>query len=189
MVPPEKSKEALGHTSEGDGRSDLVGARADQTDIAMSGMIHLLVFLLDEQRYALRLSAVERTVLMVEITPLPQAPDVVLGVINLQGRIIPVIDIRKRFRLPQRETALYDHVIIARTSRRAVALVVDSATDVTSRAEQEIVAADDVVPGMEYVEGVAKLDDGIVLIHDLDKFLALEEERELNDALSQGDET
>ncbi len=189
MVPPEKDQQALGHTSDGDHRSDLVAVRTDQTDIATSGMIHLLVFLLGEQRYALRLSAVEKIVLMVEITPLPKAPEVVLGVINLQGRIIPVIDIRRRFRLPKKETALYDHLVIARTSRRAVALVVDAAADVTSCVEQDVVAADAVVPNMEYVEGVAKLDDGIVLIHDLDKFLALEEEETLTNALSQGNET
>ncbi len=189
MVPSENSTQTADNTGGSKHRSDLTGVRAGETDAAMSGMIYLLVFLLDGQRYALHLSPVEKTILVVAITPLPKAPDVVLGVINLQGRIIPVMDIRKRFRLPQRKTALYDHVIIAHTSTRTVALVVDSTADVIARAEQQIVAADEVVPGIEYVEGVAKLDDGIILIHDLDKFLALEEEEELNNALSQGDET
>ena len=189
MVPSENSKQTVDNTGGSEHRSDLVRVRADESEPAISDMIHLLVFLLDGQRYALHLSPVEKTILVVAITPLPKAPDVVLGVINLQGRIIPVVDIRKRFRLPQREIALYDHVIIAHTSTRTVALVVDRTADVIARAEQHIVAADEVVPGMEYVEGVAKLDDGIILIHDLDKFLALEEEEELNNALSQGDET
>jgi purine-binding chemotaxis protein CheW len=57
----------------------------------------LVVLTLDEQRYALHLSAVERIVRMVEITPLPKAPQIVLGVVNVQGRIVPIVNIRKRF--------------------------------------------------------------------------------------------
>ncbi len=65
------------------------------------GQLNLyIVFTLDEQRYALHLSAVERVICVVEITPLPKAPEIVLGIINVGGQIIPVIDMRKRFRLP-----------------------------------------------------------------------------------------
>ena len=62
-----------------------------------------MVFTLDRQRYALPLSVVERVVRMIEITPVPHTPDIVLGVINAQGRVIPVVDIRRRFRLPTRQ--------------------------------------------------------------------------------------
>ena len=58
----------------------------------------IVVFALDEPRYALPLSAVERVVRAVEITPLPKAPEIVLGVINMQGQVVPAVDIRKRFR-------------------------------------------------------------------------------------------
>ena len=74
----------------------------------------LVVFNMDEQRYALQLATVERVVRMVEVTLLPQAPKIVLGVINAQGRIIPVVDIRRRFRLPARDIHLSDHLLIAR---------------------------------------------------------------------------
>ena len=69
----------------------------------------LVAFALNEQRYALRLAIVERIVRMVEITPLPNAPDIVLGVVNLQGRIIPIFNIRRRFGLEEREPDLDDH--------------------------------------------------------------------------------
>ena len=72
-----------------------------------------VVFTLDEQRYALHLAAVERIIPVVEITPLPKAPDLVLGIINVGGQIIPVIDTRKRFRLPERELNLSDVLITA----------------------------------------------------------------------------
>jgi purine-binding chemotaxis protein CheW len=143
----------------------------------------LVVFTLDEGRYALYLSAVERILRTVEITPLPKAPEIVLGVVNVQGRIIPVVNIRKRFGLPEREMNLSDQLIIARTSRRAVALVADEVSDVTQIPEEEVVKAEKVVPGMDYVEGVVKLEDDMVLVHDLDRFLSLEEEKALDEAM------
>ena len=143
----------------------------------------LVVFTLDEQRYALHLSVVERIVKVVEVTPLPKTPEIVLGVINLQGRIIPAVNIRKRFGLPGRDVNLSDQLIIANTSRRTVALVADSVSGVVEGSANEVIAGGKILPGMEYVEGVAKLEDGMVFIHDLDRFLSLEEENKLDDAV------
>ena len=83
----------------------------------------LVVFLLNEQRYALYLPVVERVVSAVEVTPLPKAPDIVLGVINMQGKVIPVVNIRRRFGLPERQIDLSDQFIIANTTKRPVVLV------------------------------------------------------------------
>jgi len=143
----------------------------------------LVVFSLDGQRYALALTAVEKVVRAVEVTRLPKAPDIVLGIINVQGRVIPVINVRRRFRLPEREMALTDQIVIAHTARRPIALAVDEVAGVLEYPELESVAAQDILPGFEYVEGVVKLDDGLVLIHDLDRFLSLEEEASLDQAL------
>lgn len=149
----------------------------------MEKLNQLVVFSLDEQRYALLLSNVERIVRAVEITPLPKAPEIVLGVINVRGEIIPVVNIRKRFRLPEREIALSDHLIIAKTSRRAVALLADRVGQVLEVPENKIISAKKILPAMDYVEGVVKLEDGLILIHDLEKFLSLEEERALERAM------
>jgi purine-binding chemotaxis protein CheW len=146
--------------------------------------LKLVVFTLDDQQYALHLSAVERIVLAVEVTPLPKGPEIVIGVINVQGRIIPVFNIRKRFRLPEHEIELSDQFIIAHTSKRTVALVADRVKDIFDRSDQEIISAEEIVPGIEYVKGVVKLEDGLVLIHDLDTFLSLQEEIALDKALS-----
>jgi len=144
----------------------------------------LLVFALDEQRYALYLSAVDRVVRMVSITPLPAAPDAVLGIVNVQGRIVPVFNLRGRFRLAAREISLSDQLIIAHTRRRAVALVTDTVSDVLDCPARDVVEAQRVLPGTDYVEGVAKLEGGLILIHDLDKFLSLNEEKLLERAIS-----
>lgn len=148
-----------------------------------SKMNQLVVFTIEKQRYALRLCGVERIVGVVDLTPLPKAPEIVLGVVNVQGRILPVVNIRKRFCLPERETNLSDRLIIANTSTRPVVLVADAVTGVVERSEKEVTAAEKILPGMEYVEGVAKFDDGLILIHDLDRFLSLEETRTLDKAL------
>ena len=143
----------------------------------------LVLFALDDRRYGLRLSTVERVVRAVGVTILPKAPDIVLGVVNVQGRIIPVVNLRRRFRLPERDISLADQLVIAHTSRRPVALVVDAASGVLEYSADEAVGARDIVPGIEHVEGVVKLADGLVLIHDLDKFLSLEEETAIDRAI------
>ena len=151
----------------------------------MNELAQLVVFTLDEQRYALRLGVIERIVRAVEITPLPKAPEIVLGVVNMQGRIVPVVNIRKRFRLPERTLEPSDQLIFAHTSKRSVALVADSVSGVIECLKDQVIGAEAVVSGLQYVEGVMKLEDGMVLIHDLDKFLSLEEEETLDEALKK----
>jgi purine-binding chemotaxis protein CheW len=123
---------------------------------------------------------------MVDLTTLPRAPEVVLGVINVQGRVLPVMNLRRRFRLPERDISLTDQLVIARTPRRPVALIVDDVSGVLEYSAEEAVRARDIVPGIEHVEGVAKLPDGLVLIQDLERFLSLEEESALDRAMEDG---
>ena len=148
--------------------------------------IQLVVFTLGEYRYGLQLSDVERVVRIVDITPLPKAPDIVLGVVDVQGQVIPVINLRRRFRLPEREIDLADHLIVARTARRPLALIVDAAIGVLECSDRDVEPAREVLPGLEYVEGVAKLEDGLILIHDLDKFLSLDEQAALDGVMESG---
>lgn len=148
------------------------------------GVEHLLVFSLDESRYALPLATVDRVVRAVEVTPLPKAPEIVLGVINAQGRVIPVVDVRRRFRLPTRELHLDDRFIIARTDRRLVALVSDDVAGVRELEPSTLASTKETLPFAGYLQGVAKLEDGLVLISDLDAFLSLDEERLLETALT-----
>jgi purine-binding chemotaxis protein CheW len=145
----------------------------------------IVVFTLDEQMFALHISAVERVIRVVEITPLPEAPEIVIGIINMQGNIIPVFDARKRFRLPDRKMRLADQFIIAHTSRYTVALLVDSVAGIFEQTPQETIDAVEVLPGMEYIEGVVKMEGGIVLIHNLDTFLSITEETALEDAIKE----
>ncbi len=143
----------------------------------------LVIFTLDDSRYALPLSSVERVLRLVEVRPLPKAPQIGIGIINMNGKIVPVLDIRARFRLPKRELRLGDQLIIARTSIRTVAIVVDEALGVVECMPHDAVAPGEIIPGVEYVTGVLKLTEGMLFIHNLDEFLSIEENQALESAI------
>jgi purine-binding chemotaxis protein CheW len=110
------------------------------------------------------------------ITPLPQAPEVVFGLLDLHGDVIAVINLRKRFRLSEREIRSEDQFIIARTSKRLLALVVDGTESVMERRDLAVIAPDQILAGTEFLEGVTRTEGGLVLIHDLESLLFAEEE-------------
>jgi len=145
----------------------------------------LVVFTLDAQRYAVHLPVVSRVIRAVEIARLPKAPAIVLGVINVHGQIVPVVDVRTRFGLPRRELEPGDQFVLARAGSRNVALVVDFVSGIVDCPEESIVALEQVAGGVEYVAGIAKLADGVTLIHDLETFLSLDEKKSLDRALAK----
>jgi purine-binding chemotaxis protein CheW len=145
----------------------------------------LVVFTLDAQLYALPLACVQRVVRMVEVTPLPKAPEIVLGVIDVHGSIIPVMSMRRRFGRPEPEASLNGQLIVADTGTRCVALVVTSVTGVIERTVEEVTEAEKIVPGAQYVEGISKLEDGIVFIHNVDRFLSKKEDQQLDGLLAR----
>jgi len=148
----------------------------------------VVVFLLDDRRYGLRLSVVEKIMQMVEITPLPKAPPIVMGIVNLQGRIIPIYNIRRRFGIEEREPDPNDHLLIANTRLRTVGLVVDEASGTVEQTAGETVDPETILPGIPYIEGVVKREDGMILIHDLDLFLSIDEETALDVAMQKSPE-
>lgn len=150
-----------------------------------SADILLLIFRLGEQRYALPLAAVERVVRAVEVTPLPGAPAIVLGAIDVQGSVLPVLSIRRRFGLPQGEIAPDDQFVLARAVNRSVALVIDEAQGVLEHPVDAVIDSTPILPGAKQFRGVVKLEDGLVLIHDLENFLSLDEERTLDAAIGR----
>jgi purine-binding chemotaxis protein CheW len=153
--------------------------------VCLSEMNQMVVFRLGQQRYALMLNAVERIVRAVEVMPLPKAPAIVLGVINVEGRILPVLNVRERFGLPDKEITPTNQFLIARTERRPVVLVIDEAEGIVERSSAEIIGPSRIVPGLEQIRGVIKLEDGLALICDLEKFLTLDEADVLEEAMNK----
>ncbi len=121
---------------------------------------------------------------MVEISPLPKAPEIVLGVIDVGGLIVPVFDVRQRFRLPARAADPHDQILLARTALGTAALIVDEVFGVVESAPGSITPPQEIVPGLEFVSGVYRQSDGMILIHDLETFLSVEETTALDEALA-----
>jgi len=144
-----------------------------------------VVFGLDAGRYALPLEVVERIVRAAHITPLPLAPPVVLGAIDVQGHVLPVFNLRRKFRLPERTVDPADQFLIVSAAQRRVVLVIDAAYGVLELPAAAMIDAAHIAPTLGHVRGVIALEDGLVLVHDLEVFLSPEEAHALDEAMSQ----
>jgi purine-binding chemotaxis protein CheW len=138
----------------------------------------VVAFVVDGRRWALALDAVERVVAMVAVDALPSSPDGVVGVVNVHGDAVPVLDLGARYGLPPHPCGPDAQLLLARTSRRRVAVPIDEALGVL---EAGTTAVDAAAPP---VAGVAALADGLLVIHDLDAFLTSEQEDRLAHALA-----
>lgn len=151
-----------------------------------ASLIRLVLLKVDGQAYALPLAAVNRIVRMVEVTPLPGAPDVVVGVINIQGEVVPVVSIRRRLGLAHRAVGVSDSLVVAHARARRLAIIAESVLGVVERPADAVVSTGDIARGIQHIEGVLKTSDGLVLIQDLDRFFSAEEEKSLDLALERG---
>jgi purine-binding chemotaxis protein CheW len=144
----------------------------------------IVVFSLDELLYAIPLQNVLKVIHAVDVRNLPEAPEIISGIINLKGQIIPVADIRKRFGLPEHETLPDNHIIIADTGKRQIAIIVDLVTEVCDYSDLQTEHAQKPIPYAKNIKGVAKIGDDLVLIYNLNRFLSLNEEKVLEHALT-----
>lgn len=143
-----------------------------------------VVFQLDRIRVGLKTATIEQVIHAVLITPLPGAPDIAIGVIAVRGVLVPVVNLRQRLGLPEREISLSDRFIIAKTPHRPLAIIADAVDGVFDLPEAHITHQSTLLPGIEQIEGVVYQHDGIIFIHDLERFLSLDEAASLNNAIA-----
>jgi purine-binding chemotaxis protein CheW len=147
-------------------------------------MNQIVVFTIDDLACALPIHTVLRVIHAVEIKRLPKAPEIISGVINVNGRIIPVVDIRKRFGFTAKDLDADDQFVIADTGKRLVALIVDAVSGIRDINPLQLTDTRVTLPFAKYIMGIVKVGDELILINDLEQFLNLEEEKELEKALS-----
>lgn len=155
------------------------------TAAAAERQLEVLLFEVDGRRYALPSALIRELVWAVTIVPLPKAPPIVEGVINVRGTVVAVLDIRSRFRLSPKPLEHTDHFALAWAGPRLVAVRADRALDLVRLDAAQVEDAKVSVPGAEYVAGVAKLPEGLILIHDLETFLSEAEAEALGAAISR----
>ena len=142
----------------------------------------LLVFNLENQRFALPLSAIERVIRAQAITTVSNSPAFIEGVIDYNGEVIAVISLRTRFSLPAKEMHLDDRIIVARTARRKLALLVDVVEDVLVPQLEDLSHPKKIHDGLQFLH-ILRDDRGIILIYDLENVLSGEEDLALQDLI------
>jgi purine-binding chemotaxis protein CheW len=128
--------------------------------------VQLLTFKLDDQEYALNIANVVQVVRMVALTRPPKAPDYMEGMFNLRGKIIPVLDVRKRYGLPTKACDLDTQLLIAKANGHTMAITVDAVSEVLTLPVDSIEPPDAIGPVMEYLSAVGKVGDRLILILD-----------------------
>lgn len=141
-----------------------------------------LLLSLDEQRYALPIANVERVVRAVAVTPLPDAPATVSGVVNVAGRILPVIDLRKKFGLPAQPLSPESRFVIVATPQRLAVLTVDRAEEVIRIPAEALIAATAFLAAPGALRGLTVNSDEIILIEDPELLLTVTDGVEMTPA-------
>jgi purine-binding chemotaxis protein CheW len=152
-----------------------------------SSHVDVLPFELAGHRFGLLVADVQEVLRAVTISPLPRAPSAVLGVINVRGSLVPVYDVRGRFGLPARALRLADSLIVVQNAGRPAAIVAEWVQALTSLPSERIDACQLQTGEAQHVRGVARLDDGNIIIYDLRAFLTHAEQTELELALGEAE--
>lgn len=142
----------------------------------------IFCFLIENQRFAIPLASVDQVLLAMAVVPVPNSPELIHGLIDYHGKVVPVINLRFRLKLPEQPIRITDIFIIADTSKRKIALVADEAQGVIVPDAKDLVSAIEIDSNFE-AQGILRRDDGIILIYDMENFLAGEEEMKIQTAI------
>jgi purine-binding chemotaxis protein CheW len=144
----------------------------------MSQEQQLVSFTLGAEEFAVDIGVVQEIVRMPEITKVPRSPAFVEGVVNLRGKIIPVVDLRKRFDLPASEATKSTRIVIVTVGGRTVGMIVDSVSEVLRLSSEAVEATPDMVASgvdASFLMGIAKLDGRLLILLELEQVLNKEE--------------
>ena len=148
-----------------------------------------IIFALDDQRYALSVKSVKSIVRSVALTYLTEAPDLLLGLLNLRGTFIPVINIREQFTLPEKTIRVSDRIIIAEASKYTIAFIADSVEDVVALEEEPLNQSVDIFPDMEkFLSGISRHNSRTILIYDINTLFPEQTIKHITDELKQIEE-
>ncbi len=144
-------------------------------------LLQLVTFKVDGEEYGVDILKVQEIIRMLEITKVPKAPHFVEGVINLRGRVIPIVDLRQRFGKMTKPHDDSTRIIVFEIRNMIVGFVVDSVSEVLRIKTDTVEQAPPVVAGIEseYIKGIGKLDNRLLILLDLNKLLSSEEEQQL----------
>ena len=152
------------------------GAPVREERKAAEATEHLATFLLGGEEYGVDVRLVQEIIRVVEITPVPRAPESIKGVINLRGRIIPVLDLKQKLGLGVVERDKRSRIVVVKLRDRLIGLLVDAASQVLKVPVSSVDPAPEAVLEIDadFIRGVAKLPDRLIILMDLQRILAPE---------------
>ncbi|CUH95465.1 hypothetical protein P22_1536 [Propionispora sp. 2/2-37] len=151
-------------------------------EVTNSLELQLVVFRLAKEEYALHITKVQEINRLVPITKLPQTPLFMEGIINLRGRIIPVIDLRKRFQLAVNEHSDDSRIIVIELNGQTVGIIVDAVTEVVRMSQSEVEPPPpSFVLDAQYIHGVGKVGGRLLILLNIDNILTSQEDIELRE--------
>ena len=140
-----------------------------------------VIFKLNNEEYGVEISHVQEITEYKTVTSVPNTPSFIEGIINLRGSIVPIVSIKKRFDLPTEEKEEDQRVIIINLGSRQVGFIVDDASQVLTLNEDQIENPPDLITGIDrdYITGIGKTDEKIIILLDLEKILTDTEKKEI----------
>ena len=146
-------------------------------------ILQWVTFRLEGETYGINVMQVQEVLRYNEIAPVPGAPSYVLGIINLRGNVVTVIDTRHRFNLPAGEITDNTRIVIIETERHVIGILVDSVAEVVYLRQSEIETAPNVgnEESAKFIQGVCHKNDELLILIDLNKLLSSDEWSELDD--------
>lgn len=145
--------------------------------------MQLVVFELGNESCGVDISRIQDINRMQQITEIPHAPDSVVGVINLRGKVIPVVDLRKKLGLPPAEHTKSTRIMVVRTGEGLIGMIVDAVSQVLRISSDSVEPPSPVLAGTDsrYLRGIAKIDEELIVLLDLDYVLSGKEKAEMAD--------
>jgi len=158
--------------------------RAADTADARNSM-QLVSFQLAEETYGIEITKIREIILMGEITQIPQTPHFVKGLINLRSTVIPVIDLRARFGLTEGDLTNESRIMVLNVGTKTIGIIVDAVSEVLRVSADQIAPPPPTVAGLgrEYLTGLVKLDEQLLILLDIERIFDEEETHALHDAL------
>jgi len=158
-----------------------VSAEIENQKNANSELLQLVSFLIGNEEFGVDILYVQEINRMIQITKVPNAPEFVDGVINLRGRVIPVIDLRCRLGIPKKDHDKNTRIIVVEVSGKTVGFIVDAVNEVLRIPKNITETPPALVCGVnsDYIKAVGKLEDRLLILLDLEKILSTDQKEQL----------
>ena len=160
----------------------MADVKEDKRQQLSGEVVQVVSFRLGTEEYGVDISQVQEIIRMVEITHVPRAPHFMEGVINLRGQLIPIIDLRTRFGMVRIDATKSTRIIVTEIGNKRVGIVVDSVSEVLNIPIENVEDAPEMIAGVgtEYIQGVGKMDERLIIMLDLTMVISGDEKRELD---------